>query len=471
MSQPRQLIKTRGVVFGCHHIGRLALIMVGLIVSCFLSVSAQTVATPEQQAPSIDKKAKMEIIDSLSMALNEIYVFPEVAKKLEKHMRKQLKDGAYNDLNNTADFTRKLSEELREISKDGHMWVRYVPVEEFDRFLPDTLSEEEQQRRTAEMLRRQQYDNFAFYKAERMSGNVGYLKFDGFNDAKDAGATAIAALNFLAYCDALIIDLRNNGGGAPSMIQLINSYFFEEPVHLNSFYIRQTDSIKQFWTQEQIQGPRMADVDLYVLTSNYTYSAAEEFTYNLKNLKRATIIGETTGGGAHPTDVRLFANVFVAISVPYGRAINPITGTNWEGTGIEPHIQVPQADALDVAYIEALKKMAEKATDPEIKGSLLFTIETKEALRNPVSVDEGTLKSYAGGYGPRKIVFENGSLYYQRENRPKMKMIPMAVDLFCFEEIDYFRLKVNVDADGKPTELVGIYAGGRTDASPRDPNQ
>jgi hypothetical protein len=208
-----------------------------------------------------------------------------------------------------------------------------------------------------------------------------------------------------------------------------------------------------------------------VLTSNYTFSAAEEFTYNLKNLERATIIGETTGGGAHPTNRYLFADLNVAMSCPFGRAINPITGTNWEGTGIEPHIPVPQDQALDVAHIEAMKKLAEKAPNEEARETLLWNIETKETLLKPVTVAPEILKSYVGKYGPRTLTFERGDLYYQREDRPRMRMIPMAENLFCFEDIYYFRLKVNLDDDGNPVELVGLYAGGHTDSSPRDPGQ
>ena len=107
--------------------------------------------------------------------------------------------------------------------------------------------------------------------------------------------------------------------------------------------------------------------------------------------------------------------------------------------------------------------------DEEVKAGLMWNIETKETLLNPVVVSEELLKSYAGVYGPRTIIFENGALYYQRENRPRFRMIPMADALFCFDEIDYFRIKVNVDAEGNPTELVGTYSGGRTDVSPIGP--
>jgi len=127
------------------------------------------------------------------------------------------------------------------------------------------------------------------------------------------------------------------------VIQLISSYFFADPTHLNSFYIRHEDTVEQFWTQAYVEGPRMTDVDLYVLTSSYTFSGAEEFSYNMKNLKRATIIGETTGGGAHPVDTHIWPKLNFGMRVPFGRAINPITGTNWEGTGVEPDIKAPAA--------------------------------------------------------------------------------------------------------------------------------
>ena len=143
------------------------------------------------------------------------------------------------------------------------------------------------------------------------------------------------------------------------MIQLLSSYFFEEPVHLNDFYTRQTDEWEQSWTQAHVEGPRMTDVPIFVLTSGRTFSAAEEFTYNLKQLERATIIGETTRGGAHPVMSRIFQceGLTIRITIPFSRAVNPITGTNWEGTGIEPHISVAAEDALERAIEEARKRI------------------------------------------------------------------------------------------------------------------
>jgi C-terminal processing protease CtpA/Prc len=179
-----------------------------------------------------------------------------------------------------------------------------------------------------------------------------------FADPDICGPTATAAMNFLASSDALIVDLRQNGGGEPAMVALICSYLFDQPTHLNDLYERKGDTTAQYWTLPYVPGKRLAGKPVFVLTSSRTFSGAEEFTYNLKNLKRATIVGETTGGGAHPVSGHKIDEHF-SIGVPFARAINPISKTNWEGAGVEPDVKAPGAEALDVAKklaMEAVRK-------------------------------------------------------------------------------------------------------------------
>jgi hypothetical protein len=439
---------------------------VTLLLLAWLSPTSTWAQAPGGQPPDkvIDTKIQLEIIDSVTQALNEIYVFPDVAEKMEKHLRQQYKKKAYKDITSLNEFAQKLTEDLQEISHDRHLWVRFAPDELLAQFIGDTLTDEAKQRELEERRR----DNFCFKEIKLLEGNIGYVDFRCFSEATEAGPTAIAVMNFLAYTDAIIFDLRNNGGGSPSMVQLITSYFFPEPVLLNSFYIRKTDSTHQFWTQACVQGPRMTNVDLYVLTSNYTFSGAEEFTYNLKNMERATIIGDTTGGGAHPIDIKPFPNLNIGMSLPFGRAVNPVTGTNWEGTGIAPHITVPQEQALDVAHLEALKKLMEKTEDPDQQAKYQWAIDGKQVMLNPVAVEEGQLQAYVGQYGPRKIWVENGQLYYQREENPKYKLIPMGDHRFMIGEIHYFRVKFVLDDKGQASEIIGQYDNGRTDGHKRD---
>jgi len=441
--------------------------------ACFLRLSAAfllatgmaggALAQPQPGlAPTIDAKTQAAIIDSVSSALLEEYVFAEVAENMESLVRRKLEEGAYARITDPAEFVQRLTDDLRSVSKDRHLEVRYFP--------PGVLNEEAalppeaQRQRRLERLRSQ---NFGFQKVEILPGNIGYVDFRYFAEAKDGGPTAIAAMNFLAHTDALIFDLRQNGGGNPSMIQLISSYLFEEPVHLNSFYIRKGDSTKDFWTQEFVQGPRMSAVPVYVLTSSFTFSGAEEFSYNLKNLKRGTIIGETTGGGAHPVTQRLFRSLNIGVKVPFGRAVNPVTGTNWEGVGVEPDIKTPAAGALLMARMEAVKAMIEKAEEGPRKTRLQWMLEGLAVEADPVTVPESDLVACAGTYGPRSFRFENGFLYYRREGRPEYRLIPMGGDRFMVETLDYFRLQFRRDEGGKVTEVVGQYDNGDTDANLR----
>jgi len=324
--------------------------------------------------------------------------------------------------------------------------------------------------RFAERLRR---DNYCFRELRELEGNVGYLQLDCFAPAELGGATAVAAMGFLASSDALIIDLRQNGGGSPSMIQLLSSYFFAEPTHLNSFYIRRTDETQQFWTQAHVEGERMTDVPIWVLTSGRTFSAAEEFTYNLKNLERATIVGETTGGGAHPVDGHRLDNYPVLVAVPFGRAVNPVTGTNWEGTGVAPDLERPADQALDVAHAEAVAVLAGAAEDPERKANLEFIAGTMKlrlaAADGQAGPSADELRAYVGTYGPRVITFEEGTLRYRRGDGPVLELEPVGDDLFLFAGETAFRLRFERAGDGRVVRIVGLYADGREE--PHDRNE
>ena len=434
-----------------------------LMIAFLVSLSTNVLAQEGEQDKTIDSNMQAEIIDSVTHALNETYVFPDVAKEMEKHVRKQYNNKKYNDITSLAEFTRKLDEDLREISKDKHLGVMFMSDEELAGFADDTLTDKEKKNE----LEKKRRDNFCFREIKLLEGNIGYLDLRCFEEATDAGATAIAAMNFLAYTDAIIFDLRQNGGGDPSMVQLISSYLLKEPTQLNSLYFPKPDSIAQFWTQAYVKGPRLTDVDVYVLTSGNTFPGAEEFTYNLKNLKRGIIIGETTGGGANWWEYKIFKNLNVGIALPLARAINPISGTNWEGAGVTPDIEVPQEKALDVAHLKALEKLLEKAKDPKREAELKWAIEGKKVLLNPVTIEKGKLKIYVGEYGPRKIWMENGGLYYQREDRPKYKLIPMDNHWFMLDGLDYFRIQFVVDEKGKSIELIGHYSSGTTDSDKR----
>jgi len=441
------------------------LIILVIFITFFIFIAGKSYAQLRRigaEPVTIDQAQKQAIIDSVLADLDRTYVLVDEGKAMDKLLRRNLKKKKYDELNTLDAFTRRLTEDLHSVFPDGHLWVRPLPpgwVTE-----QDTLTEEERAARELELDRR---DNFGFRKVEILPGNIGYLKFNHFTDAKYGGATAIAAMNFLANVDALIIDLRDNGGGNPSQIQLITSYFFDEPQHLNDFFIRASGETHQFWTPDYVQGKRLVDQPIYILTSNYTFSGAEEFTYNLKNMERATVIGDTTGGGAHPTDRFAYATLGVMASIPFGKAVNPITKTNWEGTGVAPDIAVPSDEALDVAKLEAFKKLLENPRNDEHRAFLQWYVTAMEAIRNPMTISMADMHDYVGDYGPRHIRIENNKLIYQRDDREPYVMQPVGNDMFLLPDLLRFRIQFERDTSGNVTKIVGLYEDGFTDESPR----
>jgi C-terminal processing protease CtpA/Prc len=199
-------------------------------------------------------------------------------------------------------------------------------------------------------------NNCAFDKVEILPNNIGYIKFDGFMDADFCGPTVVAAMGFVVHTDALIFDLRQNGGGQPAMVTMIASYLFDKPTHLIDIYNRKEDKTQQNWTLSYLPGKRMPTVPVYVLTAKRTFSGAEEFAFDLQKQKRAVIVGETTGGGAHPVSGHLVADYFM-VGVPFAKSLDPVTKTNWEGTGVEPDVKVAADDALTTAQKLAVEKI------------------------------------------------------------------------------------------------------------------
>jgi peptidase S41-like protein len=300
---------------------------------------------------TVDGATRARVIEGAIAKLNESYVFPDVAKKMGDEVRARQKRGEYDSVTDGDAFAKLLTENFREVSHDKHLRVDFSPT-----VVPEGPEGAPSADAVAQFRKQMEHMNCGFDKVEVLSGNVGYVKFDMFADPAICGPTATAAMNFLGNVDAVIFDLRENGGGDPKMVAFVSSYLFSKRTHLNDLWTRRTNHTEEFWTSPDVPGKKLDGKPAFVLTSKRTFSGAEEFTYNLKNLKRATIIGETTGGGAHPVSGHRIEDHFM-IGVPFARAINPISKTNWEGTGVEPDVKVPATDALATAQKLAIAKL------------------------------------------------------------------------------------------------------------------
>jgi hypothetical protein len=307
-----------------------------------LATLALNAAVGEAQT-TLDDRARREVVESLLTLLSGQYVFPETAAAMDAAVRARFGDGAYDDVTDSDAFADRLTADLQAVSHDRHLRVRarVVPAAASAAGRPDAAR--------------------AFGRVEVLEGNIGYVEVLSFGYAANTVRTLVRdAMTKIAEADALIVDLRANGGGDPGFVALVSSYLFDDqPVHLNSLYFRPANRTTDFFTDPAVEGRKFGGTKpVYVLTSSRTFSAAEEFTYNLQSLGRAVIVGETTGGGAHPGGVSPLP-YGMSVFVPSGRAINPITGTNWEGTGVVPEIDVPADRAFDEAVARARRNSAE----------------------------------------------------------------------------------------------------------------
>jgi hypothetical protein len=299
----------------------------------------------------IDAAERARAVAGAAALLDTFYVFPDVAKRMGDSLRARLARKEYDAYTNGVMFAMRLTDDLAGVAHDKHLRVNYraepIPAEKpRPAGAPPPEPSPEDSAREREFMARV---NCGFVKSDVLAGNVGYLKFNMFGDPDFCAPTASKAMTALADTRALIIDLRDNGGGSPPMVAFVSSYLFDRRTHLNDLWTRRTNETREYWTRDSVPGRRFGGTKpVYVLTSARTFSGAEEFTYNLKNLKRATIIGEVTGGGAHPVAGHRIDDHFM-IGVPFARAINPVTHTNWEGVGVEPDIKVPANDALATA--------------------------------------------------------------------------------------------------------------------------
>jgi hypothetical protein len=328
-------------------------------------------ATPRISMPddgSLDNMSGRDIVTTAMTLLRANYVFPEVAEQAATAVEARLAAGEYDNLDEIT-LTRLLTRQLQEITDDKHLRLRAgggpgrgpgpgpAPGPGPGGPEPGGPEPADHEARREAMRRRGRLDNFGIHRVERLDGNVGYLDVRRIAMPENAGPAIAAAMELVAGTFALILDLRHNGGGAPDGVTLWCSYLVEEkPTHLNDIFHADTGETRQFWTLPYVPGPRYVDRPVYALISSHTFSGGEEFCYNLQALGRAELIGETTGGGAHPTRPFPISRT-VHIGIPFARSINPITGTNWQGTGVVPDVAVPETEAYDVAYVKALRRV------------------------------------------------------------------------------------------------------------------
>lgn len=325
---------------------------------------------PPQNDMAVDAASRAAVIDSIIANLDRYYVYPEKAAAMSTELRAQRQRGDFDAVFGAEEFADRLTNSLQAVTHDKHLEVRY-----FEQAIPDTTvgDDETPEDQAAELVRGQRF-NFGFENVGRLRGDIGYIDLHQFSRPAHTTQRIAAAMALLADTHALIIDLRRCGGGDPETVMLFSSYLFDGPTHLNDIYWRDEDRTEERWTTDTVPGIRYGQArKIYLLTSSDTFSACEDFAYAMKYAGRAKLVGETTGGGAHPGSRRRLDAHFM-MNVPSGRAINPVTQTDWEGVGVVPDVATSAKTALDVAQIAALHDIAAVESDPEWKRKLLERI-------------------------------------------------------------------------------------------------
>ena len=431
---------------------RIRLVRCWAVVFLFLALpvvaipSIDNFSDKPEGVNELDAALRSKIIETVISELHGYYNLPDVAALLEQMLRRNLTEGKYDRLTTLGPFIMRLTDDLRNISNDKHMGVWPYELANEDQGLDDEQAQE--------LLSTQKFDNFGFRQLKHLPGNIGYLELSEFADSAVAGATAVAAMNFLANSDALIIDLRKNGGGDGTMVNLIGSYFFADPKLSITVYSRFDGQTIQGWTRSFVPGPRMTEIPVYVLISERTASAAEHLTYFLQAEKRATIVGSTSRGAANPCVYRNYPDLSISIQIPAFRATNPITGGDWEGTGIKPDIAVSAQLALLVACKEAAAKLLENEIRDEWKQKRREILSNYEVQLYPLQIDSGIFDEICGQYKRSYTVYNvEGKLHLVQGNKTPEALIPFGDHVFAFEKRGG-RVRFEIDSEGRANAFI-----------------
>ena len=375
------------------------------------------------------------------------YVHKEAAERIANFLREQIAQDAYKAINDEESFAKTLTADLRRIGNDEHLELVVHRPE------PPANPPRDPNAWVDDLRLR----NFDFNRLATLSGNVRYLELNSFPPPEVAGETAAASMRFLAGADAVIIDLRRNGGGTGDMAAFLATYFFEQRTALVRTFRRVENSTTEDRTLAHVPGPKIPAADLFILTSASTFSAAEAFAFSLQQLKRATVVGEKTRGGANAGRYRPATERF-RVFVPNAHATSAATGKTWDKVGIEPDLKTEGSAALHMAHREALSRLAQKASAPNRKKELGWMIEVVRAKEEPKPRRD--LRMLTGRYGPHTIFVEGEQLLHAQDAGPRWPLVEVASETFV---VDSLRKPVRIifSCKGSEQKMAVEYSDGR----------
>lgn len=449
-----------------------------IILAAVCLVAAASVACAEPGA-EVTPETRHQVIEALCVLLEDVYVIPETADRLQELLRQNLAAGAYDAAASRRAFAAAVTSDMQELSHDIHL--RLMEDAELVPGSPGIVRRgpgegeagaDEGPRR---IVRPEGSDGGVFddvrgiVGARMLEGNVGYIDVRLFVPREREEQAAVKAMETVAGADALIFDLRSCAGGTPDMVHFVTSYLYPpEPMHLLTYY-HGHDPPDSAFTLAEVPGRRLPEADVFIVTSQFTGSGCEEFTYNLKHHGRATVVGQKTAGAGHGGGVHPVAAGFHAF-VPDFRPVHPVTGGGWEAVGVTPQVECGARNAALVAHRMALEALVARGVRSagEVE-KLIASLEAKlAAAEEPVPFDSAAHAEYAGTYEIRSIFVEPDGLYLQRQGGPRLRLVPGDdPDTFTLEEIPQAKIRFGRRDDGTIDTLHVLGMTGKWESTAR----
>ncbi|GAM97601.1 carboxyl-terminal protease [alpha proteobacterium U9-1i] len=422
-------------------------LLAALVGALALPAAAPTLAVAQAQAPArVDARAAANDIATL---IEENFYNEARGREIAAELRTRANSGGFDRFTNPLDLATAFTALLHPY--DGHFNVSYRPGDSGP--APSGGPPSPEQQRT--FFERQQAAaaraNFGFRRVEMLPGGVGYIMIDQFAgiDARDANdpakQAADAAMDLVANARAVILDLRDSRGGSPAMVAYIASHFVAADADIfNTFHSRRGTRTEA--PVAEPAGGRRLDAPLYVLVNGASGSASESLPYTLQAARRATIVGEITDGRANPGGFYPTPQGF-AVFISSGTPVNPITGRNWEGTGVIPDVQTPSAEALSRAHILALQQLTDLDPQSDAAAESRAALEALTAETRTLSAR--ALGAYVGDYGERDVELVDGQLRMRVGRRPPAVLRAIGEDVFVNDANPMGRVRFERDGRGQ----------------------